>query len=98
MHRGSSAVYLNLDAIIINTLQDGLYLCKLGSTKPIRKWVCDCKAEARYPLLVSFLHDGKAVVSGSATGDVCIWQTSSNDLYQVLWHDGESVTVFPAYL
>ncbi|KAI5981161.1 WD40-repeat-containing domain protein [Pisolithus albus] len=86
MHSASSAVHLDLNAIVINTLHDGLYLFKLGSTKPVWRWFyeCDCEAEARYPLLVSFLHDGKAIMSGSPTGSVCIWQTKSKELYQVL--------------
>ncbi|KAI6036738.1 hypothetical protein BKA83DRAFT_4120440 [Pisolithus microcarpus] len=87
----SSAVYLDLNAIVINTLHDGLYLFKLGSTKPVWRWFyeCNCEAEVRYPLLVSFLHDGKAIMSGSPTGSVCIWQTKSKELYQVLPHSGE---------
>ncbi|KAI6013586.1 WD40-repeat-containing domain protein [Pisolithus microcarpus] len=92
----SSAVYLDLNAIVINTLQDGVYLFKLGSTKPVRKWVYDCKAEARYPLLVSFLHDGKAIISGSPTGSICIWQTGSDDLYQVLPHSGDIIQAVSA--
>ncbi|KAI6141479.1 hypothetical protein BKA82DRAFT_7015 [Pisolithus tinctorius] len=39
VHRASSAVYLDLNAIVINMLQDGLYLFKLGSTKPVQKWL-----------------------------------------------------------
>ncbi|KAI6014278.1 WD40-repeat-containing domain protein [Pisolithus microcarpus] len=92
----SSAVYLDLNAIVINTLQDGVYLFKLGSTKPVRKWVYDCEAEARYPLLVSFLHDRKAIISGSPTGSVCIWQTGSDDLYQVLPHSGDIIQAVSA--
>ncbi|KAI5987724.1 hypothetical protein EDD15DRAFT_2372106 [Pisolithus albus] len=94
----SSAVHLDLNAIVINTLHDGLYLFKLGSTKPVWRWFyeCDCEAEARYPLLVSFLHDGKAIMSGSPTGSVCIWQTKSKELYQVLPHSDDVIQAVSA--
>ncbi|KIK14258.1 hypothetical protein PISMIDRAFT_25430 [Pisolithus microcarpus 441] len=94
----SSAVYLDLNAIVINTLHDGLYLFKLGSTKPVWRWFyeCNCEAEVRYPLLVSFLHDGKAIMSGSPTGSVCIWQTKSKELYQVLPHSDDVIQAVSA--
>jgi len=88
MPSGSSAIYLDFNAIVVNTIQEGPYLFKLGSVKPVRKWDLDAEANIQYPSQISFLHDGQAIVSGSSTGNVCIWQTGSRDLYQILPHNG----------
>lgn len=88
MPSGSSAIYPDFNAIVVNTIQEGPYLFKLGSVKPVRKWDFVAEANIQYPSQVSFLHDGQAIVSGSSTSNVCIWQTGSRDLYQILPHDG----------
>jgi len=90
---GSSAIYLDFNAIVVNTIQEGPYLFKLGSVKPVRKWDLDAEANVQYPSQVSFLHDGQAIVSGSSTGNVCIWQMGSGDLYQILPHDGMYISL-----
>ena len=74
----------------VNTLQDGLFLYKLGGRTAIRKWTVVEDAEARRSLSVSFLHGGKAIVSGTNTGNVTIWNAFSKDSYQVLPHSSKS--------
>ena len=86
---GSSSLCSKLNVLVVNTLQDGLFLYKLGGRTAIRRWTVVEDAEARRPLSVSFLHGGKAIVSGTNTGNVAIWNASSKDLYQVLPHSSK---------
>ncbi|KIN93650.1 hypothetical protein M404DRAFT_1008795 [Pisolithus tinctorius Marx 270] len=94
---GCSAICPELGILVVNTLKDGPHLYKLGSQQVIRKWNYNTQPNMQYRLSASFLHNGQAIVSGTSTGNVCIWNTASEELYQVLPHDGDVIQAVAAH-
>lgn len=85
----SSAVCLDMNVLVVNTLQDGLCLYRIGNKKAIWKWEHESECDVQCPSSISFLHEGRAMVSGAITGNVRVWNMDSKDLYQVLPHGGD---------
>ncbi|KAH7906047.1 WD40-repeat-containing domain protein [Hygrophoropsis aurantiaca] len=84
-----SAISLDINALVVQTLHGGLYLYRLGRTKPIRKFPFIEETSYNYPLTVSFLHQGQAIVCGSNSGNVHIWKTHSGEVFQILTHNSQ---------
>ncbi|KAI6154430.1 hypothetical protein EDD17DRAFT_1848522 [Pisolithus thermaeus] len=93
----SSAVCHDMNALVVNMLQDGICLYKIGSKRAIWKWDHEADCDVQCPSSISFLHGGRAVASGTITGNVCIWNMDSKDLYQVLLHGGDVMQAVATY-
>ncbi|KAH9842021.1 WD40-repeat-containing domain protein [Rhodofomes roseus] len=90
-----SAISQNFRRIAVHNFKDGVHLYAMGANGSPRPRLCKFEAEPRYllALQVAFIHNGDAVVCGSSTGNVCIWQTSTGELYQTLTHPGQSTSL-----
>ncbi|KAH9914248.1 WD40-repeat-containing domain protein [Fomitopsis serialis] len=89
----SSALSPDCKQLMAYHLQKGLrcYAVATYFAKPSRcKYEFDEPQTSRLSLQMSFLHGGKAVVCGTTTGKVCIWDIETGELYQKLPHDSES--------
>ncbi|KIK13539.1 hypothetical protein PISMIDRAFT_688616 [Pisolithus microcarpus 441] len=86
----SSAICHDMNTLVVNTLQDGICLYKIGSKRAIWKWDHETDCDVQYPSSILFLHGGRAVTSGTITGNVRVWNMDSKDLYQVLLHGGDT--------
>ncbi|KAI6008457.1 WD40-repeat-containing domain protein [Pisolithus marmoratus] len=93
----SSAICHDMNVLVVSTLQDGLCLYKLGGKKAIWIWDHEPGRGVQCPLSVAFLHGGRAVVSGATTGNICVWNTDSKDLYQVLPHGSDIMQAVATY-
>jgi hypothetical protein len=76
----------------VSNLRDGMDLYKTGWSTPVQSYRQGLVEELdkNYPFEVSFLHGGKAVVCGSSSGNIGIWDTSTGEQLQCLPHGGES--------
>jgi COMPASS component SWD3 len=66
----------------------GMNLYALGEKEPLQSFLQPTNTGINFPLGVSFLHRGRAVVCGSQTGSVKIWETLSGEHLQTLEHKG----------
>ncbi|KAH9931483.1 WD40-repeat-containing domain protein [Fomitopsis serialis] len=91
---GHSAISPDYRQIVVHNFQDGLqqYAIKgKESPHPMLKYLFDTHSDSKLALQVAFLHHGRAVISGTSTGRVCIWETASGDYFQQLPHDGDTI-------
>jgi WD40 repeat protein len=65
----------------------GLDLIALKTRKTTHRFKFN-PAEKNYPVVSAFIHHGKAVVSGTNSGNICIWDIASGDYFQILGHNG----------
>lgn len=89
--RGHSAVSPDFRSIAVHNFMDGIHLYRIGAfdrLKSPRLYPFDSNPDQRIALQVSFAHGGKALVCGSSTGNVCIWDVASGDFFQQLDHNG----------
>lgn len=87
---GSSALSPDGSLLVVHNLEDGLDLYRLkkrGISSPTT-FKLDDHGDKNYPVSVAFLHDGQGVISGAQAGNVCVWETTSGDQFQVLGHEG----------
>ncbi|KAH9920994.1 WD40-repeat-containing domain protein [Amylocystis lapponica] len=79
-------------SVLTYNLVDGLHLYILGADqqKPCRLYKLDVLPRSKHAVQVAFLHQGRAVVCGTTTGRVCIWETVTGEFFQILSHDGTS--------
>ncbi|KAH7902971.1 WD40-repeat-containing domain protein [Hygrophoropsis aurantiaca] len=87
----SSALCLNINALVVQTLQGNLLYYRLGRGIPTRKFPFTENSAHNYPLTVSFLQQGRAIVCGSNNGNVHIWRTITGEIFQVLTHNNDIV-------
>jgi hypothetical protein len=83
---GSSAISADAEALLLHNIQEGLYMYRIGQTRPSRVFTIDDAANNKYALPVLFLHHNTAVVSGAEDGKVRIRQTTGEE-FQTLYHD-----------
>ncbi|OBZ66279.1 hypothetical protein A0H81_13832 [Grifola frondosa] len=91
---GSSALSPDGHSIIVYNLADSLQLYSVGSFKnqePKRSYEFDAVPRTKRKLQVAYLHKGNAVVCGTTTGNVCIWETASGEYFQLLAHNEDIV-------
>jgi hypothetical protein len=75
--------------LVVNIIHEGPRLFKIGRTTLVQKWTYNTLNQNPHLLPVCFLHRGQAIASGTSTGNLCVWQACSDNLYQVLPHSGE---------
>ena len=95
--RGHSTVTRNFRFIAVHNFRDGLnlYPLKAGGGRSRKSyWLGYSAATDRaIALQVSFIHNDRALVCGSSTGSVSIWQVSTGEQFQSLPHEGTQVTL-----
>ncbi|KAH9920711.1 uncharacterized protein B0H18DRAFT_1121803 [Fomitopsis serialis] len=96
----SSALSPDCKQLMAYHLQKGLrrYTVTTYFAKHSRcKYEFDEQQTSRLSLQMSFLHGGKAIVCGTTTGKVCIWDVETGELYQKLPHDTDTVQAVAAH-
>ncbi|KAH9924803.1 WD40-repeat-containing domain protein [Fomitopsis serialis] len=86
---GHSAINQTSRFIAVHNGSDGVHLYSLGGhdQKPRRLYkFADTQPLPRIAVQVSFIHGDQAIVCGTSSGNVCIWQTKSGELFQSLGH------------
>ncbi|OBZ73424.1 hypothetical protein A0H81_07119 [Grifola frondosa] len=89
--RGSSALSPDGRNIIVYNLVDGVHSYVVGSFKkqmPRHQYKFDVIPRSNHALKVAYLHAGRALVCGTTTGNICIWNTASKEYFQLLGHNG----------
>ncbi|KAI6094188.1 hypothetical protein EV401DRAFT_1881554, partial [Pisolithus croceorrhizus] len=74
--------------LLVSNLSMGVDLYCLGQSALIQTYPQCPPMEQNYPLVVSFLHKGNAVICGMSHGDVFIRDTWTGEHQQTLKHDG----------
>ncbi|KAG1741941.1 hypothetical protein EDB19DRAFT_1827875 [Suillus lakei] len=89
---GSSAISPEIKALVVQTMHNGLFMFLIGCSRPSRKFNLPGRInEEGRVLQVLFLSAGaKAICSGS-TGEVCIWDMTSGEVFQTLLHGGDVI-------
>ncbi|KAJ8583673.1 WD40 repeat-like protein [Rhizopogon salebrosus TDB-379] len=85
---GYAALSHNARYLIVSNMNIGMNLYALGEKEPLQSFLQPTNTGINFPLGVSFLHRGRAVVCGSQTGSVKIWETLSGEHLQTLEHNG----------
>ncbi|KII96096.1 hypothetical protein PLICRDRAFT_96851 [Plicaturopsis crispa FD-325 SS-3] len=86
---GSSALSPDRHAIIVTNLQDGLDMYPVGLSQISHHYPYAPDPTNNVPVSVAFLHEGQHVVCGSNYGEVCIWNTETEERFQTLPHAGQ---------
>lgn len=82
---GSSALSPDGCRLITHNLKDGLDLYQLSPQEHLHHFKYRSASED-YVVSTAFLHGGTAVIGGSSSGEVLIWETNSREIFQVLGH------------
>lgn len=95
-HSGSSALNPKGDELAVYNVVDGVdvYAIRSGGgikRKPRRVFKHPRMPRTKHALQTTFIIDGRGLVCGTTTGDVCVWDTANGDIYQVLNHDKDDV-------
>ena len=93
MSSGHSALSPDYQTIVTHNFKDGLHEYSLargvsGRIKPQKLYRFDTPPKPKIALQVAFAHYGSALVAGTSTGNVCIWETKTGEYFQQLDHDG----------
>jgi hypothetical protein len=86
--RGFSALSPDKRMLLISNLSKGMDLYRLARSQPLYTYQYEPDAARNYPLAVSFLQEGRAVICGAPRGDVHIWNTTTEEHQQTLFHNG----------
>ena len=62
-----------------------------GEQKARTKYKLDKPSRTKHQLQVLYIHQGQALVCGTTTGTVRLWEVGSGDTLQELAHGGESI-------
>ncbi|OBZ77002.1 Pre-mRNA-processing factor 17 [Grifola frondosa] len=87
---GASALSTDAHHILVDNLVDGLQLYDVGQFKhqiPRRLYKLDTPRRSNHIVQIAFIHQDRAVISGSTTGNVCLWDTATAEFYQLLPHN-----------
>lgn len=94
---GTSSLSPDHRNLLVFNLQNGLDLYNLGDNIPIQSYRSPARQETYdVPLGVAFLHNGTAVVCGSQSGNVVVWNTATGIQLQSLEHQGVPVQAISA--
>lgn len=69
--------------LIAHNLKDGLDLYQLSHREHLHRFKYRSDSE-EYIVSTAFLHGGTAVIGGSSSGEVLIWEINSGEIFQVL--------------
>ena len=75
-------------------MRGGIQLHRVGEKVPYRNFDPINEPAQCYPVTVSFVLHGTAIVSGSSSGCVGVWELTSSGSTQILNHRGEDLTKF----
>ncbi|KAI0715186.1 WD40-repeat-containing domain protein [Earliella scabrosa] len=81
--RPNVAVYNVLDGVDV-------YVVKSGGghkRKPRHHFKLPKPPRTKHAVHITYINEGRGLVCGSTTGDVCVWDTATGDVYQTLLHD-----------
>ncbi|OBZ69980.1 putative WD repeat-containing protein K04G11.4 [Grifola frondosa] len=95
----SSALSSNGRSIIVYNLVDGVQSYDIGLFKkqtPRHHYKFDCPPRSKHCLQVAYLHQGRAVVCGTTTGNVYVWEAATGDYFQVLNHNDHTIQAVDA--
>jgi WD40 repeat protein len=85
---GYSSISRDQRFLLVSNLRDGMDLYKIGQPGKVVSFRQAAVPEKNYPMNTHFLHNDRAVVCGSPTGKVGIWDTLTGGYLQTLYHDG----------
>ncbi len=93
---GSSALSPRGDDIAVYNVVDGVDIYGIKSSggmrrKPKRTLKYPRLPRTKHALQATYIIDGRGIVCGTTTGDVCVWDTANSEVYQVLNHDKEEI-------
>ncbi|RDX51813.1 WD40 repeat-like protein [Lentinus brumalis] len=91
-HIGGSALSPDYRHIALYNAVDGvdLYVAGQGVKQEARiKYLLDKPPQSKHQLQVQFIHAGQALVCGTTTGTVRLWETGSGEILQELAHGGK---------
>ena len=91
--RGGSALSLDHRHIAVYNLIDGLDLYATGSygkQKPRKTYKFSKPRLSKHALQVCFAHHRKALVCGTTTGGILLWEVATGDRLQELNHAGRA--------
>lgn len=93
MYSGYSTISPDFRRVVLHAFDDGLHAYNIGGgldhLKHQRTYRFDSPPRSRHALQVAFIQDGRAIVAGTTTGKVCVWQAASGEYFQQLDHGGE---------
>ncbi|KAH9920393.1 uncharacterized protein B0H18DRAFT_861788, partial [Fomitopsis serialis] len=81
---GRSSLSQDKEVLVVSNLHDGFDLYRLRDQRHLRTF--KAKASINIPLPALFIHDGKAVLTGSDTGRVSVYDCGTTLVMQVLAH------------
>ncbi|KAG2094667.1 WD40-repeat-containing domain protein, partial [Suillus discolor] len=83
---GYAALSHNACYLIVSNMNISMNLYALGEKEPLQSFLQPTNTGINFPLGVSFLHWGRAVVCGSQMGSIKIWEMLSGEHLQTLEH------------
>jgi WD40 repeat protein len=88
-HSGGSALFFKSGQyfLLLHNVRGSLDVLALNTSKQ-RTLKFPQASSSQYACSVAFLHGGNAVVSGTNSGDICIWNIKSGEFFQILSHKG----------
>lgn len=90
-YSGGSALSPGLRHIAVYNLIDGLDLYAAGAygkQKPRKMYKFNKPRQSKHALQVRFAHHGRALVCGTSTGGILLWEVRTGDALQELNHAG----------
>ncbi|KAH7921123.1 WD40 repeat-like protein, partial [Leucogyrophana mollusca] len=72
--------------ILVSNLNNGLDLYPVGKSNILQSYRYHADADKNYPFTVGFLRDGEALMCGSPSGKVAVWNTKTGIHAQTLSH------------
>ena len=95
MYSGHSAISPDFLRVVLHSFDDGIHAYNISGGRDHLKrcgtYKLDSPPRSRHALQVAFVQEGRAIVAGTTTGKVCVWQAASGEYFQQLEHDGECV-------
>ncbi|KAI9060079.1 WD40 repeat-like protein [Trametes sanguinea] len=92
---GGSALSPDGRNLVVYNMVSGVARYAIGPkgsrSKPRQFYKLEKPARSKLRLHTSFLHDGRAIVCGTTTGQVCIWNVKTGEHFQLLTHAGDVV-------
>ncbi|KAH7920025.1 WD40 repeat-like protein [Leucogyrophana mollusca] len=85
---GHAALSPDRRYVLVSNLNNGLDLYPIGKSNVLQAYRYPAHADKNFPFTVDFLQDGDAVVCGSPSGKVAVWNTKTGVHVQTLSHGG----------
>lgn len=85
--RGSISLSPDKSLLAVNVVHDGFHMCSIESGLVLYHVLQDNIRSDRV-LFSCFAHGGKAIVGGSASGAVQVWDAGDGTIFHVLEHPG----------